>query len=90
MNDIANDDPLASFRLDDRLIVVTGASEGIGRAFAESFARAGASIVLASRRRDKLEEDSPSPLSRSPSRTGIRCSKPTPKARSSVRNRSER
>jgi NAD(P)-dependent dehydrogenase (short-subunit alcohol dehydrogenase family) len=56
MNEIVIDDPLASFRLDGRLIVVTGASEGIGRAFAENFARAGASIVLASRRRDKLEE----------------------------------
>ena len=49
-------DPLASFRLDDRLIVVTGASEGIGRAFAEHFAAAGAQLVLASRRKDKLEE----------------------------------
>jgi NAD(P)-dependent dehydrogenase (short-subunit alcohol dehydrogenase family) len=55
MNDIANDNPLASFRLDDRLIVVTGSSEGIGRVFAESFARAGAFVVLASRRPDKLE-----------------------------------
>jgi NAD(P)-dependent dehydrogenase (short-subunit alcohol dehydrogenase family) len=51
----APSDPLASFRLDDRLIVVTGASEGIGRAFAECFARAGALVVLASRRKDKLE-----------------------------------
>jgi NAD(P)-dependent dehydrogenase (short-subunit alcohol dehydrogenase family) len=49
-------DPLASFRLDDRLIVVTGASEGIGRAFAEHFAAAGAQLVLASRRKDKLDE----------------------------------
>ena len=50
------DDPLASFRLDDRLIVVTGASQGIGRHLAESFARAGAHVVLASRRADKLDE----------------------------------
>jgi len=45
-----------SFRLDDRLIVVTGSAEGIGRAFAEGFAQSGAHVVLASRRREKLEE----------------------------------
>ena len=52
----ADQDPLAAFRLDDRLIVVTGASQGIGRFLAESFARLGALVVLASRRADKLEE----------------------------------
>lgn len=45
---------MASFRLDDRLIVITGASQGIGRAFAECFAGLGAFVVLASRNRDKL------------------------------------
>lgn len=52
----ADQDPLAAFRLDDRLIVVTGASQGIGRCLAESFARLGAVVMLASRRADKLEE----------------------------------
>jgi NAD(P)-dependent dehydrogenase (short-subunit alcohol dehydrogenase family) len=52
----ADQDPLAAFRLDDRLIVVTGASQGIGRFLAESFARLGALVVLASRRADKLED----------------------------------
>jgi len=56
MDGITNDNPLAPFRLDDRLIIVTGSSERIGRAFAEGFARAGAVVVLASRRREKLEE----------------------------------
>jgi len=40
-------DPLDAFRLDDRLIVVTGASEGIGCVFAEHFARAGAKKLWA-------------------------------------------
>jgi 2-deoxy-D-gluconate 3-dehydrogenase len=53
---MTDDDPLASFRLDDRLVVVTGASQGIGRHLAETYARAGAVVVLASRRKDKLEE----------------------------------
>src|SRR5690349_25004507 len=57
MNDIKHrDDPLGAFRLDDRLVVVTGASQGIGRYLAEAFADAGAAVVLASRRKDKLEE----------------------------------
>lgn len=51
-----SDNPLAAFALNDRLIVVTGASQGIGRRFAEDFARAGADVVLVSRRPDKLDE----------------------------------
>src|SRR5215472_9896290 len=51
-----DEDTLAAFRLDDRLIVVTGASQGVGRYLAESYARVGAAVVLASRRKDKLDE----------------------------------
>lgn len=47
---------LPSFRLDGRLAVITGASEGIGSIFAQAFALAGALPVLASRRPEKLEE----------------------------------
>ncbi len=53
---MAPSDTLANFRLDGRLIIVTGASDGLGRAFAESFAALGARIVLVARRREKLEE----------------------------------
>ena len=47
---------LPSFRLEGRLAVVTGASQGIGRAFALAYSRAGAEVVLVSRRREKLLE----------------------------------
>jgi NAD(P)-dependent dehydrogenase (short-subunit alcohol dehydrogenase family) len=49
-------DELPSFRLDGRLAVITGASEGIGRAFALAYCRAGAEVVLVSRSREKLLE----------------------------------
>lgn len=44
------------FRLDDRVVVVTGASSGLGAGFAEAVAGAGADVVLAARRADRLEE----------------------------------
>lgn len=47
---------LPSFRLDGRLAVVTGASEGIGRGIAEAYAASGAEVVLVSRRKEKLLE----------------------------------
>jgi NAD(P)-dependent dehydrogenase (short-subunit alcohol dehydrogenase family) len=45
---------LPSFRLDGRLAVITGASQGIGREFALAYQRAGAELVLVSRNREKL------------------------------------
>jgi NAD(P)-dependent dehydrogenase (short-subunit alcohol dehydrogenase family) len=44
------------FRLDGRRALVTGASSGLGRHFALTLARAGASLVVAARRADKLVE----------------------------------
>jgi NAD(P)-dependent dehydrogenase (short-subunit alcohol dehydrogenase family) len=42
--------------LEDRVVVVTGASSGIGRATAALVARHGASVVLVSRTKEKLDE----------------------------------
>ena len=47
---------LDSFRLDGKVAVITGASSGLGVAFAEGLADAGADIAICARRVEKLEE----------------------------------
>ncbi|MDI9896412.1 SDR family oxidoreductase [Rhodococcus sp. IEGM 1381] len=47
---------LDKFRLDGRVVIVTGASSGLGVAFAKAVAEAGADVVLAARRVDKLAQ----------------------------------
>src|SRR4051794_24292670 len=42
--------------LDERVVVVTGASSGLGVQMATAASRAGAHVVLAARRRDRLEQ----------------------------------
>lgn len=45
---------LDMFRLDGKVAIVTGASSGLGVAFAQGFAEAGADVVLGARRVEKM------------------------------------
>lgn len=47
---------LDMFAMTDKVVVVTGASSGLGVAFATGFAEAGADVVLAARRADRLSD----------------------------------
>jgi NAD(P)-dependent dehydrogenase (short-subunit alcohol dehydrogenase family) len=47
---------LDTFRLDGRVGIVTGASSGLGVAFARALAEAGADVALGARRIDRLQE----------------------------------
>lgn len=42
--------------IQEQIVVITGASSGIGASCAKMFAKEGASLILAARRRDKLEQ----------------------------------
>ena len=48
-------DVLSRFRLDGRMVLVTGASSGLGTHFAQLLASVGARVAVAARRADKLQ-----------------------------------
>lgn len=53
---MANPDPTNMFRLDGKVALVTGASSGLGVRFARVLDAAGATVVLAARRLDRIEQ----------------------------------
>jgi NAD(P)-dependent dehydrogenase (short-subunit alcohol dehydrogenase family) len=47
---------LDSFRLEGKVAIVTGASSGLGVAFAQGLAQAGADVAICARRADRLQQ----------------------------------
>lgn len=46
---------MGAFRLDGKVVVLTGASSGLGRRFAQTLTAVGATVVVAARRADRLD-----------------------------------
>jgi NAD(P)-dependent dehydrogenase (short-subunit alcohol dehydrogenase family) len=49
-------DPLQAFRLDGRVVIITGATSGLGVGFARAVSSVGGRVVLAGRRAKRLDE----------------------------------
>jgi NAD(P)-dependent dehydrogenase (short-subunit alcohol dehydrogenase family) len=54
--DVSGLDPFAPFHLDGQVVILTGASSGLGLRFAHVLHAAGAQLVLAARRTDRLNQ----------------------------------
>src|SRR5271154_5220331 len=61
------------FRLDGRVALITGGTRGIGRAIAEGFGRAGARVVVASRKPEACRESEKELRSAGIDAAGIAC-----------------
>lgn len=47
---------ISSFRLDNKVAIITGASKGIGKAIAQALGQQGAKIIIASRKQDAVDQ----------------------------------
>ncbi len=63
----------AIFSLMNKVAIITGASKGIGLSIAETFAAAGAKVVISSRKQDALDEEADKLRNRGYEVTGIAC-----------------